>query len=269
MCRSTDTKRARLSLLQIAHSRRVPRAVRLSSPAAAPTRWHRSTGLGVSRSTTDWCSRRPRRHQWPLMIEVPFAPESERSGIGELAFILACWYEREFDFPSDDVGRRTARARDPAFRRGGLSRTRLGERHAGGRARRRPHTVLGGHHTCLASGHRAACHGQGRGRSPRSGEAARQTGLATRAAQHLVSAYDGYLADGVDGVVASSTSVHPVDAERRALGDRAACLVAGDNARICGSRVRLRPASRCSPMNVSRRQPRSPSPHRIIRSRHR
>jgi beta-galactosidase/beta-glucuronidase len=36
---------------------------------------------------------------WPLTIEVPFAPESERSGIGDTAFHRACWYAREFEVP--------------------------------------------------------------------------------------------------------------------------------------------------------------------------
>ena len=34
---------------------------------------------------------------WPLTIEVPFAPESQKSGIGDTGFHLACWYEREFE----------------------------------------------------------------------------------------------------------------------------------------------------------------------------
>ncbi len=37
--------------------------------------------------------------EWPLTIEVPFAPESQRSGIGELGFHRACWYRRQFDLP--------------------------------------------------------------------------------------------------------------------------------------------------------------------------
>src|ERR1700709_111910 len=34
---------------------------------------------------------------WPLEIEVPFAPESARSGIGDRGFHRACWYERDFE----------------------------------------------------------------------------------------------------------------------------------------------------------------------------
>jgi beta-galactosidase/beta-glucuronidase len=35
--------------------------------------------------------------EWPLRIEVPFAPESERSGIGDQSFHRACWYRRDFE----------------------------------------------------------------------------------------------------------------------------------------------------------------------------
>jgi hypothetical protein len=34
---------------------------------------------------------------WPLTIEVPFAPECERSGIGDQGFHRAVWYERDFE----------------------------------------------------------------------------------------------------------------------------------------------------------------------------
>jgi beta-galactosidase/beta-glucuronidase len=41
---------------------------------------------------------------WPLRIEVPFAPESRGSGIGDTGFHRSCWYEREFDFAPAPVG---------------------------------------------------------------------------------------------------------------------------------------------------------------------
>ena len=45
---------------------------------------------------------------WPLRINVPFAPESRLSGIGDTGFHPACWYEREFDLPDKvDAGTRT------------------------------------------------------------------------------------------------------------------------------------------------------------------
>lgn len=36
---------------------------------------------------------------WPLTIQVPYAPESTRSGIGNTGFHRYCWYQREFDLP--------------------------------------------------------------------------------------------------------------------------------------------------------------------------
>ncbi len=38
---------------------------------------------------------------WTHQIEVPFAPESERSGIHDTQFHPNCWYEREFEVPID------------------------------------------------------------------------------------------------------------------------------------------------------------------------
>ena len=37
--------------------------------------------------------------EWPLRIEVPFAPESLASGIHHTGFHRACWYQREADIP--------------------------------------------------------------------------------------------------------------------------------------------------------------------------
>lgn len=40
---------------------------------------------------------------WPLTIEVPFPPESVASGIGDLGYHHACWYQREFELiPGQD-----------------------------------------------------------------------------------------------------------------------------------------------------------------------
>ena len=36
---------------------------------------------------------------WPMEIQVPFAPECARSGLGDTGFHRACWYQREFDVP--------------------------------------------------------------------------------------------------------------------------------------------------------------------------
>ncbi|MBD2200645.1 MULTISPECIES: glycoside hydrolase family 2 protein [Calothrix] len=40
--------------------------------------------------------------QWTHLIEVPFAPESTKSGIGDNNFHPNCWYEREFATPEGD-----------------------------------------------------------------------------------------------------------------------------------------------------------------------
>ena len=34
--------------------------------------------------------------QWPMTIQVPFPPESKKSGIGDRNFHRICWYQREF-----------------------------------------------------------------------------------------------------------------------------------------------------------------------------
>ncbi len=48
--------------------------------------------------------RQPRDvEDWPLVIEVPFAPESSRSGIADTAFHRSCWYERDFDVPLGEL----------------------------------------------------------------------------------------------------------------------------------------------------------------------
>jgi beta-galactosidase/beta-glucuronidase len=45
----------------------------------------------------------PLNRNWPLQIEVPFAPESVRSGIGDEGFHPGCWYERDFSVPAGDA----------------------------------------------------------------------------------------------------------------------------------------------------------------------
>lgn len=40
--------------------------------------------------------------EWTHTIEVPFSPESTRSGIGDTTFHPNCWYEREFALPNHD-----------------------------------------------------------------------------------------------------------------------------------------------------------------------
>jgi beta-galactosidase/beta-glucuronidase len=46
---------------------------------------------------------------WPMTIEVPFAPESQLSGIGDTGFHPVCWYERDFEV--DGLGTTSASSR--------------------------------------------------------------------------------------------------------------------------------------------------------------
>lgn len=41
---------------------------------------------------------------WTHTIQVPFAPESKQSGIGDTTFHPHCWYERDFDLKFDNAG---------------------------------------------------------------------------------------------------------------------------------------------------------------------
>jgi Glycosyl hydrolases family 2, sugar binding domain/Glycosyl hydrolases family 2, TIM barrel domain/Glycosyl hydrolases family 2 len=40
--------------------------------------------------------------EWDRTIEVPFAPESIKSGIGDTSFHANCWYDREFEIPQTE-----------------------------------------------------------------------------------------------------------------------------------------------------------------------
>lgn len=48
---------------------------------------------------TDGAWTLPAQVEWNRTIEVPFAPETERSGVRETGFHVACWYRRRFTFP--------------------------------------------------------------------------------------------------------------------------------------------------------------------------
>jgi beta-galactosidase/beta-glucuronidase len=43
--------------------------------------------------------RSPRRVTFDRKIEVPFSPETPRSGVGDAGLYMACWYRRTFDLP--------------------------------------------------------------------------------------------------------------------------------------------------------------------------
>src|SRR3954463_12252341 len=50
--------------------------------------------------------RRPEEVSWDRTIEVPFAPETARSGVGDTSFYVACWYRRTVDPPALTDGER-------------------------------------------------------------------------------------------------------------------------------------------------------------------
>ena len=168
---------------------------------------------------------RPRRHVAASVRggmdgadRVPFSPETPASGIGNTGFYRACWYGRRIataaaapaasgcfciSAPSTITRRSGSAMRAPA-------RTRA--------ATRRSRSTSPTSSTAVDDA-RSSC--QGRGRSARSREAARQAGLAARAALHLVSADDRHLADGVAGEGAGDAHrPRRLHAEPRALGDR-------------------------------------------------
>ncbi|GFO60188.1 beta-galactosidase [Geomonas silvestris] len=43
--------------------------------------------------------------EWPLTIEVPYVPESKRSGIEDTTFHRECWYSRDFQYQIPEAGR--------------------------------------------------------------------------------------------------------------------------------------------------------------------
>ena len=54
--------------------------------------------------TAAW--RHPGEISWPNIIQVPFAPETEASGIADTSFFRACWYQRAVEGPPLPAGAR-------------------------------------------------------------------------------------------------------------------------------------------------------------------
>ncbi|WP_437751959.1 glycoside hydrolase family 2 protein [Sorangium sp. So ce1389] len=52
----------------------------------------------------EWCS--PADARFDRTIEVPFAPETPRSGVGETGFYKACWYRRQVKVPESEASER-------------------------------------------------------------------------------------------------------------------------------------------------------------------
>lgn len=55
---------------------------------------------------TDGVRSHPDQVEWTSRIEVPFAPETARSGIGDTGLYRACWYRRTFEAPALESGER-------------------------------------------------------------------------------------------------------------------------------------------------------------------
>src|SRR5687768_13687667 len=54
----------------------------------------------------DACWRIPDEVEWNSSIEVPFAPETLASGVGNTGFFLAVWYRRTIETPKLDPKKR-------------------------------------------------------------------------------------------------------------------------------------------------------------------
>ena len=161
---------------------------------------------------------RPDQVGWNATIEVPYTPETPASGIGDTGFYRACWYRRAIEVPASEAGARQILH----FGAVDYQCHGLGRRACRGAARGRLCPVQGRYHRLpersdLTDDHRAR-----RGRSARPGEAARQAGLATRAA--LASGIRARPASGRPSgwkrVPAVVDRLAALDAERGALGDR-------------------------------------------------
>ena len=50
--------------------------------------------------------RKPEHVDWKQVIDVPFAPETQASGIADTGFYRACWYRRNFEAPHLENGQR-------------------------------------------------------------------------------------------------------------------------------------------------------------------
>jgi beta-galactosidase/beta-glucuronidase len=87
-----------LSLKETAYPR--PHFQRISSADAEQSHWQSLNGLWKFAFDDEGkCVQPSDLSQWSHHIEVPFAPESAKSGIGDTGFHPNCWYEREFETP--------------------------------------------------------------------------------------------------------------------------------------------------------------------------
>ncbi len=93
----TDNKTS-LDLIEAAYPR--PQLRRISSSDSRRSQWQSLNGLWKFAFDDEGkCAHPSKLSQWTHNIEVPFAPESIKSGIGDTGFHSNCWYEREFTTP--------------------------------------------------------------------------------------------------------------------------------------------------------------------------
>ncbi len=90
-----------LELIDIAYPR--PQLQRLSTTDATRSPWQNLNGQWkFAFDDQGKCAQPSDLKQWTHDIQVPFAPESIKSGIGDTGFHANCWYEREFTTPEGE-----------------------------------------------------------------------------------------------------------------------------------------------------------------------
>jgi hypothetical protein len=68
-------------------------------PLLRRQRWNSLNGTWQFAIDADATWNDPLSVQWEQTIEVPFAPETKRSGVNQTGLFSAVWYRRELDAP--------------------------------------------------------------------------------------------------------------------------------------------------------------------------
>lgn len=69
--------------------------------------WLSLNGMWDFATDVNGALRLPSEIQWDKKILVPFAPETPRSGVGDVGFFRACWYRQTLPLPKQSKGSRT------------------------------------------------------------------------------------------------------------------------------------------------------------------
>src|SRR5688500_17884104 len=69
-------------------------------PQLVRAQWQSLDGRWDFALDREGVARIPAQVEWSRAIEVPFAPETPRSGVNECGFFNACWYRRTFVRPA-------------------------------------------------------------------------------------------------------------------------------------------------------------------------